>query len=212
MEQKWETLAALSGKVSSWKSFAVSGSSERLNWSSQRNSKRAFESALSLNLCAWVALGEVRRVGGDFVGDDAGLHIFAVGEAQVFFGRHITEHGTAKPPDHGCADAGGDVVVARRDVGRERSQRIEGRFLAGLQLFLHIDLDHVHGHVARAFDHNLDIVAPGNLGEFTQGVQLGELRFIVGIGNGAWAQSIAQTERHVVGLHDLADFFEVACR
>ena len=30
--------------------------------------------------------GEVRRVGGDFVGDDAGLYIFAVGAAQVFFG------------------------------------------------------------------------------------------------------------------------------
>ena len=101
------------------------------------------------------------------------------------------------------------MVVARRDVGRERAQRIEGRFLAGLQLFLHVDLDHVHGHVARAFDHDLDVVPPGDLGQFAQRLQFGKLRLIVGVGNGARAQPVAQTERHVVGLHDLADLFEV---
>ena len=67
-------------------------------------------------------LGQIRRMGGDFVGDDAGLHIFPVGKAQVFLGRHITEHRAAVPADHGGADAGGDVVVAGRDVGRERAQ------------------------------------------------------------------------------------------
>ena len=41
IEQKWATLAPSAGSVSSWNSRAVSGSSERLNWSSQRNSKRA---------------------------------------------------------------------------------------------------------------------------------------------------------------------------
>src|SRR5712691_3369091 len=47
IEQKWASLAPSAGRVSSWNSRAVSGSSERLNWSAQRNSKRALLSASS---------------------------------------------------------------------------------------------------------------------------------------------------------------------
>src|SRR5712691_7349107 len=47
IEQKWASLAPSAGRVSSWNSRAGSGSSERLNWSSQRNSKRALLSASS---------------------------------------------------------------------------------------------------------------------------------------------------------------------
>jgi len=35
IEQKWAIFAPSAGSVSSWNSRAVSGSSERLNWSSQ---------------------------------------------------------------------------------------------------------------------------------------------------------------------------------
>ena len=59
------------------------------------------------------------------------------------------------------------------------------------------------------FDHDLDVVPPGDLGQFTQCLQFGELRFVVGVGDRTRAQPVAQTERHVVGLHDLADLFEV---
>ena len=51
MEQKWATLADSLGRVSSWNSRALSGSRPRLNWSSQRNSKRALDKALS-RICA----------------------------------------------------------------------------------------------------------------------------------------------------------------
>ena len=47
IEQKWATLAPSAGSVSSWKARAVTGSSERLNWSSQRNSNRALLNASS---------------------------------------------------------------------------------------------------------------------------------------------------------------------
>src|SRR4051794_32294434 len=47
IEQKWATLAPSAGRVSSWKSLAVSGSSDRWNWSLQRNSNRAFDRASS---------------------------------------------------------------------------------------------------------------------------------------------------------------------
>src|SRR5690606_38649283 len=69
------------------------------------------------DLRAGVTLGQVRGVGGDLVGDDAGLHVILVGQAQVFLGGDVGEHGAAEPADHGGADAAGDVVVAGGDVG-----------------------------------------------------------------------------------------------
>src|SRR5258708_7543930 len=49
---KWASLAPSAGRVWSWNFSAVSGSSERLNWSCQRNSKRARLSASSRSRAA----------------------------------------------------------------------------------------------------------------------------------------------------------------
>jgi hypothetical protein len=78
IEQKCAVLCASLGRVSSWNFSAVAGSSDRLNWSIQRNSKRALESASSRS-ARGMALGEVGGVGGDLVGDDADLHVVAIG-------------------------------------------------------------------------------------------------------------------------------------
>ncbi len=101
------------------------------------------------------------------------------------------------------------MVVARRNVGRQRTERVERRFVTLLQLLFHIDLDHVHRHVTGAFDHDLDVVLPGDLRELAQRFEFGKLAFVVRVGNGAGSQSVAQAERDVVRLHDLADLFEV---
>ena len=63
--------------------------------------------------------------------------------------------------------------------------------------------------MARAFDHDLYVVFPCFGGQFAQGVQFGELRFVVGIGNAAGAQAVAEAERHIIRLHDFADFVEM---
>src|SRR3989454_10782952 len=76
-----------------------------------------------------MALGDVGRVGGDLVGDDAVLHVLAVGQAEVLLGGDVAEHRGAEPADHRGADRRGDVVVAGGDVGRERTERAERRFL-----------------------------------------------------------------------------------
>ena len=47
IEQKWAVLAGSAGRVSSWYSCAVTGSRPSPNWSRQRNSKRALDSASS---------------------------------------------------------------------------------------------------------------------------------------------------------------------
>ena len=156
-----------------------------------------------------VSLGEVGGVGGNLVGDDAFLDVVAVGQAEVFFRRDIAEHGGAVPADHCGADAGGEVVVAGGDVGDQGAEGVEGGFVAVLQLLVHIFLDELHGYMARPFDHHLDVVFPGDFGEFAEGFQFGELGGVVGVGDGAGAQPVAEGEGHVVLPHNLAHFGEV---
>ena len=86
------------------------------------------------------------------------------------------------------------MVVAGGDVGNERAEGVERRFKAVLQLFGHIFFDALQRYMARAFDHDLDVVFPRFGGQFAQSVQLGELGFVVGIGNAAGAQTVAEAE------------------
>ena len=103
---------------------------------------------------------------------------------------------------------GGDVVVAGRDVGRQRPERVERRLAAFAQLLLHVDLDLVHRHVAGALDHHLAALVPGDLRQLAQRLQFRELRGVVGVGDRARAQAVAERERDVVLAHDVADFVE----
>ncbi len=148
-------------------------------------------------------------MGGEFVGDDADFHIVTIGQAEMFFGRDVAEHGAAEPADHGGADAAGDVIIAGGDVCGERPERVEGGLAADFELLGHVDADLVHGHVAGAFDHDLAVSGPGALREFAQRFEFGELRFVVGVGDAAWAEAVAEAEAHVVGAHDVADVVEV---
>ena len=58
------------------------------------------------------------------------------------------------------------MVVARRDVGRQRPQRVERRFVAPLELFGHVLGNHMHRHVARTFAHHLHSARPSALRQF----------------------------------------------
>src|SRR5476651_986963 len=122
--------------------------------------------------------------------------------------RHVAEYGAAEPADHGGADTAGDVVVAGRDVGGQRPQRIERRFAALLELLVHVDLDLVHRHVAGAFDHDLAALLPGDLRELAERFQFGELRAVIGVGDRAGTQAVAQRKGDVIFAHDVADLVE----
>src|SRR5450830_1787726 len=161
------------------------------------------------NLRAGMPFREIGCMRGDLVGDDPGLHVILVGQAQVFLGRDVAEHGATKPADHRRTDAGGDVVVARCNVGSQRAEGVERRLVAAFQLLVHVLLDQLHRHVARAFDHGLHVVLPGNFGQLAEGFQLAELRSVVGVGNRPRAQAVAKGEADVIGLHDFADFVEM---
>ena len=102
-----------------------------------------------------------------------------------------------------------DVVVARRDVGHQRAEHVERRLVAQLAFLLDVHLDQMHRDVARSLDHHLDAGLPGLECQLAERFQFGELGRVVGIGQAARAQAIAQAEGHVVGAHDVAQFAEV---
>jgi len=154
-------------------------------------------------------LGQIGGMGRDLVGDDAGFHIVAVGQAKVLLGRDVAQHRAAEPADHRSADAAGDMVIARRNVGGERPQRVERRLMAALKLLVHVLLDLVHRHMARPLDHHLAIPAPGGFRELPKRLQLGKLRGVIGIGDRSGTQAVPQRKAHVVLAADIADFLEM---
>src|SRR3954469_6692759 len=92
-------------------------------------------------LRAGMALREIGGVRRDLVGDDAVLHVLLVRQAEVLLGRHVAQHGGTVPAYHRRADGARDVVVAGRDVGGERPERVERGLVAMLELQLHVLLD-----------------------------------------------------------------------
>ena len=160
-------------------------------------------------LRAGMALRQVRRVRRDLVGDDAVFHVLLVRQAEVFLGRNVAEHRAAIPANHRRTDAAGDVVVAGRDVGGERPERVERRFAAPFELLVHVLLDHVQRHVAGAFVHDLHALGPCALGQFALDLKFTELRLVIRIGNAAGPQSVADGKRNIIRGHDVADFVPV---
>ncbi|SAJ31627.1 Uncharacterised protein [Enterobacter cloacae] len=63
--------------------------------------------------------------------------------------------------------------------------------------------------MARAFNHHLHVVLPGDFGQLAQRVQLGKLRLVVSIADGARTQAVAQRQGDVVRGANFADFAEV---
>src|SRR5581483_4314580 len=145
--------------------------------------------------------GEVGRVGRDLVGDYTLLDILLLRQAQVLLGRDITKHGRAAPAGQRRADGAGDVVVARSYVGHKRAQDIEGGFFANIHLTLDVHVDLVHGNVPRTLDHDLRVLLPAALGQFTQHVELGELCGVAGIGDRTRPETVAQAPGDVVLVH-----------
>ncbi|MNS80756.1 hypothetical protein D3C72_1144500 [compost metagenome] len=63
--------------------------------------------------------------------------------------------------------------------------------------------------MARAFDHHLHIMLPGNLRQLPKCLKLRELCFIIRIRNAARAKAVAKREGDIISLHNFADFFKM---
>src|SRR5271166_4683086 len=121
---------------------------------------------------------------------------------------HIAQHRSSEPANHCGADCARDVVVARRDVGGQRAERVERRFSAACQLPFHVYLDLLHWDMAGSFDHDLATTIPRDLGQLAQGLQFCKLRGIVSVRDRARSQAVSEREGDIVAVHDFADIGE----
>ncbi len=120
---------------------------------------------------------------GDFVGNNAFLHIVSVRQSEMFFRGYVAEHCASEPPDHRGTNTACDVIVAGSDVGRQWTERIKRSLIAMFELQIHILLDKVHRDMSWSLNHDLTIMVPSDFCEFTKRFQLCELRLIVRIGD-----------------------------
>src|SRR5205807_9161546 len=127
-------------------------------------------------------------------------------QSKMFLRGDVTQHGAAVPADHSRADCAGDVIVAWGDVGCERAEGVERRFVAPLELFLHVLLNHVHRNVTGAFVHYLHMLFQSALGQLALGVKFSKLSLIIRVSNTTRPQPVADGKANVVSGHDLADF------
>src|SRR5438445_13142481 len=137
-------------------------------------------------------------MGGDLISDDSVFHILFVRKAEMLLRSDIAEHCRTMPSDHRRTDSRRDVIVSRSKVGNERPEGIERRFVAKLAFFIHLLLDLVHRNMAWAFDHDLHVIFPGFFGKLAQGFKLGELSFMVGVGNTAGTDPVGERKGYVM--------------
>ena len=121
-------------------------------------------------------------MGSNLIGDDTRAHILLIGQGQVFFGGDIAEHSRSQPCDLCTTDGTGNMIVARCDIGDDRSKGVEGRFVTVGQLALHILLYLMHRHMTRTFDESLHVLVPGTGDKLAHGVELSKLGGIIGVG------------------------------
>ncbi len=109
----------------------------------------------------------------------------------------------------GAADGRRNVIVARGDIGHERSQYIERCPVTDGLLHLHIRRDLIHRHMSRSFDHDLHILLPGALRELPKPDQLSDLRCIRRIGKAPRPAGITKRDRHIIFPTDIENLIEV---
>src|SRR5690242_2528175 len=81
-----------------------------------------------------VTLGQIGCVSRNLVSYHAVFHILLVGQTKMFFWSDVTQHRGSEPSDHCRADRRSYVIVAGRDIGHQRTQRIKRSFAADFQL------------------------------------------------------------------------------
>ena len=148
--------------------------------------------------------GHVGGMSGDLVRDHPRPNVVDVRKAQVLFRRDVAEHRNPVVGRERSADGTGDVVVPRPNVADERTEDVERRLVAPLDLVLHVLLDLVHRHVARPFDHNLAPVFPRLEGQLAHDLQLGKLRLVGRVGDAARTQTVAEAPGHIVSGQNFA--------
>ena len=122
---------------------------------------------------------------------------------------HIAKEGCTV---HGCyssTDGSCDVIIARSNVGYQRTEDIEGSAHTDALLYLHVCGYLIQGHMTGTFHHDLYIMIPGTFGQFSQTDKLLDLTYIRCIGQTARTAGITERDGDIVFLTDVQNLVEM---
>ena len=128
------------------------------------------------NLGKGVLLRKICSVSGDLVSNDTSFHVISVGETKMLLRRDIAQQRSPQSSNIRCTDSRRDVVVARSDVRRERTESVEWSFVAPIQLLLHVLRDLVKWDMPGPFVHHLNVLLPSSPRKVTFTEQRNKLR------------------------------------
>mmetsp|Transcript_7691 Transcript_7691/g.13557 ORF Transcript_7691/g.13557 Transcript_7691/m.13557 type:complete len:298 (-) Transcript_7691:27-920(-) len=160
-------------------------------------------------LGVWVSLAQIRSMCCNLVRNHTCLDIISVWQTQMFLGRNVAQQSSAQMTNVGGANGRGDVVVSWRNIGHQRTQSVEWRLIAPLQLVLHVFGDLVQRNVAWTFVHDLHVVLPRTSGQVALSLEFGKLGLIIGVIDRTRSQAITNRERHIVFTTNLANLVPV---
>src|SRR5690606_25969040 len=98
----------------------------------------------------------------NLVGDASLLDVVLLGEPEMLFGRHITQHARAMITGRCCTNRAGDVIITGENICHQGPQNIEGGPMTKAPLQLHIVFDLVEGNVPWSLDHHLATISPSS--------------------------------------------------
>ncbi|OPX66716.1 MAG: hypothetical protein A4E37_01832 [Methanoregulaceae archaeon PtaB.Bin056] len=148
-------------------------------------------------------------MGRDTGAHDALVDLLRGGEGQVLCGGDVADEVGPVRGGEGSADRRNPVIVARRDVGHERPEHVEGFPVAHPLLEDDVCLYLVYRDVARPLHDHLDSLGMGLVPEFRvdqQFLDLGAIRRVV---HRAGPHAVAHREGDLVLLHDLKEVVEL---
>ena len=123
--------------------------------------------------------------------------------------RDVAQECRAVHCGNGAADGTRDVVIARCDVGDQRSEDIERCAHAQRLLYFHVCRNLVERNVTRTLDHDLYVVRPCALGQLAQTNQLLDLADIGRVSQTARTAGVAQRYGDVILLTDVQNLVKV---
>ena len=159
--------------------------------------------------CTLESTRDVTGMRGDLVGDAALMDLLTVRETKVLGRRHITKERGSVGRGRGRADRGDDVVVARGDIRRHRTEHVERSLVADFLLTLHVHLNLIERHVTGTLDHDLHAAFAATVDEFAENVEFAELRGVRSVRQAARTESVTERHGDVVLDEDVEDLVPV---
>ena len=154
----------------------------------------------------WDSFCNISCVSSDLGSNDSLLGVIYVWKCKVFSRCDIAQEcGSA----HSCncsTNCGCDMIISGSDICYQRSKYIERCTHADALLYFHVRSNLIQRHMSRTFYHNLYIVIPCTLGQFSEADEFFNLAHISSVSKTSRTTGITKGNGNIIFFADVEDF------